>query len=123
VSWIADSPESYAGQRVHNGHCVRYVQECTGAPHTSHWIRGYKVRDCEDLEPGTAIATFDHDGTYGNHTDGRSHAAIFVEHRPEGLQVWDQWVGHPVAQRTIRFRSGQGKHVNDGDRFYVIEEG
>jgi len=26
--------------------------------------------------PGTAIATIDDDGRYGNHTDGRSHAAF-----------------------------------------------
>jgi hypothetical protein len=25
----------------------------------------------------------------------------------DGLRVWDQWRGHRVAQRTIRFKGGQ----------------
>jgi hypothetical protein len=76
------------------------------------------------LTPGTAIATFDPNGTYGNHTDGRSHAAILMASDPKlGLHVWDQWVGHPVSMRWIRFQNGApGVHpVNDGDAFYVIE--
>jgi hypothetical protein len=120
MAWIADSPESFAGQRVHDGQCVRYVQEACGAPHTSRWRRGAQVRG-HYVETGTAIATFDADGTYGNHTDGSSHAALFVAELDEGLLVWDQWLRHPVAQRTIRFRGGQGRKVNDGDQFYVIE--
>jgi hypothetical protein len=122
MSWIAEYPESYAGQRVHNGQCVRYVQECAGAPHTSRWRCGRKVRGAGDIEPGTAIATFDPNGRYGNHTDGRSHAAIFVEELDAGLLVWDQWAGHLVSRRTIRFRGGTGRAVNDGDRFSVIED-
>jgi hypothetical protein len=121
MAWIARDPENYAGQRVHSGHCVRYVQECTGCPHTSKWARGVKVRG-SGAEFGTAIATFDYDGTYGNHTDGRSHAAIFIEELSDGLRVWDQWVGNPVSQRTIWFRGGTGRAVNDGDMFYVIED-
>jgi hypothetical protein len=120
MSYIADGPDAYEGQQVHNGQCVRYVQECAGVPHTSHWQQGEKVRG-STIEEGTAIATFDENGTYGNHTDGRSHAAIFIEETDEGLLVWDQWTGHPVQQRTIRFRGGRGKKVNDGDQFCVIE--
>jgi hypothetical protein len=119
MAWIADNPESFAGQRVHNGQCVRFVQEACGASHTSHWRRGVKVRG-NDVTSGTAIATFDANGTYGNHTDGSSHAAVFIAEIDEGLLVWDQWLRHPVAQRTIRFRGGQGRKVNDGDQFYVI---
>jgi hypothetical protein len=121
MPWIAEDPESFAGQRVHNGQCVRYVQEACGAPHTSEWRQGVKVRGAGDIAPGTAIACFGSDGRYGNHTDGRSHAAIFVEELDEGLLVWDQWSGHPVASRTIRFRGGAGRAVNDGDAFSVIE--
>jgi hypothetical protein len=119
MSWIADSPESYAGQKVHNGQCVRFCQQCAGMPHTSHWRRGRKVRG-GDVAPGTAIATFDDDGRYGNHTDGRSHAAILIAEIENGLRVWDQWRGHPVSQRTIGFRGGHGKKVNDGDAFSVV---
>lgn len=120
MSWIAENPNHYAGQRVANGHCVRYVQVCAGLPHTSQWRQGDPVRDGE-VEPGTVIATFDEDGTYGNHTDGRSHAAIFCSQTAEGLLVWDQWVGHPVSTRVIRFRNGEGRAVNDGDQFCVVE--
>jgi hypothetical protein len=99
---------------------VRYVQECAGCPHTSQWRPGEKVRG-SDVPTGTAIATFDPNGAYGNHTDGRSHAAIFISEASNGLVVWDQWLRHPVQQRTIRFKGGQGRKVNDGDQFYVIE--
>ena len=44
------------------------------------------------LRPGTAIATFDPDGRYGNHTDGRSHAAIYLGQDATGIRVIDQWV-------------------------------
>ena len=74
------------------------------------------------LDYDVAIATFDPDGRYGNHTDGRSHAAIFMEQVDDGLLVWDQWHDQPVHQRVIRFRGGEGRWVNDGDRFFVIEE-
>jgi hypothetical protein len=73
--------------------------------------------------PGTAIATFNPDGKYGNHTDGRSHAAILVSVNSDGLLVYDQWLNQPVAQRTIRYRglTNSKNATNDGDAFYVIE--
>jgi hypothetical protein len=120
MSWVAQAPSSFVGQVVGNGQCVIYVQQASGAPLTAQWSRGAKVRGGV-VAQGTAIACFDPDGTYGNHTDGRSHAAIFHEELPEGLLVWDQWVGHPVAPRVIHFRAGQGPAVNDGDQFSVIE--
>jgi hypothetical protein len=119
MSIIAEDPHNFAGQRVANGHCVRYVQECSVAGHTRGWRRGAKVRG-SGAEPGTVIATFDGE-LYANRTDGSSHAAILIAEEDDGLRVWDQWVGHPVAQRLIRFRGGQGKPVNDADRFCVVE--
>jgi hypothetical protein len=100
---------------------VAYVRAASGAPQTSRWQRGALVKGSA-APKGTAIATFDPDGTYGNHTDGRSHAAILHEELPEGLLVWDQWLNHPVAPRVIRFRNGTGAAVNDGDQFHIIEE-
>lgn len=117
--WVADNPGSFAGRRVGSGQCVAFVQTAAGAPHTSQWRQGARVRGSA-VASGTAIATFDPDGRYGNHTDGRSHAAIFIAELPEGLRVWDQWLGQPVHQRTIRFRGGQSRRVNDGDQFCVI---
>ena len=123
MPWIALAPASYAGRRIGSGQCVAYVQAACGAPHTSQWRRGMKVRG-NAVAPGTAIATFDADGRYGNHTDGRSHGAILIAEEAGGLRVWDQWLGQPVHQRLIRFQGGQGgRWVNDGDRFFVIEHG
>jgi hypothetical protein len=100
--------------------CVDHVRRVTGLPHTSQWKRGVKVRSA-DLASGVAIATFNEDGTYGNHTDGRSHAAILIEETGEGLFVLDAWVGHPAAQRVIRFKGGVGQPVDDGDAYHSIE--
>jgi hypothetical protein len=119
MRWIAERPGDYVGQVVGNGHCVAYVREAAAAPHTSQWRRGAKVKISGGV-PGLAIATFDPDGRYGNHTDGRSHTALLVAVTDAGLQVWDQWVGQPVHQRTIRFKGGQGDAVNDGDAYHAI---
>ena len=99
--------------------CVAHVRRVTGLPQTSQWRRGVKVRDA-GLASGVAIATFDPNGTYGNHTDGRSHAAIFIEQTDEGLRCLDAWIGHKAAERIIRFRGGNGKPVDDGDAYHTI---
>jgi hypothetical protein len=118
--FVALEPERHRGSFVRDGHCVSYVQEVAKAPATARWRRGPKVRG-GDLTQGTAIATFSPDGTYANHLDGRSHAAILIAENSDGLLVWDQWRGQPVHQRIIRFRDGQGYSVNDGDQFFAIE--
>jgi hypothetical protein len=120
MPYIAADPESFLGQVVDTGHCVRLVQVAAHVPHTSLWQQGEVARGI-GLDRGTVIATFDDDGHYGNHTDGSSHAAIYLGQDHVGLQVIDQWVCHPTAPRTIRFRGGVGKKVNDGDQFCVVE--
>jgi hypothetical protein len=120
MSFVVEDPGRHSGRAVANGHCVRYVQEAGGVPHSSRWRRGEKVRG-SGAAPGTVIATFDPNGLYGNHTDGSSHAAVLIAEEDTGLRVWDQWVGHPVSQRVIRFRGGQGRKVNDGDQFHIVE--
>ena len=120
MPYIAADPESFLGQVVGTGHCVPLTQDACEVPHTSQWRQGESVRRA-DLARGTIIATFDDDGRYGNHTDGRSHAAIYLGQDNTGLQVIDQWVNHPTAPRTIRFRGGEGRRVNDGDQFSVVE--
>lgn len=123
MAYIATAPASYQGQVVGSGQCVAYVQQASGAPLTANWSQGDLVRGNPTIQPGTAIATFGPDGTYTNSTDGSSHAAIYMSQDDAGLQVWDQWTGQPVHQRTIRFQGGApGVHpVNDGDAFYVID--
>jgi hypothetical protein len=111
----------YDGRVVGNGQCVAFVRQVTGLPATAEWRRGAKVASAASVpEAGTAIATFDADGRYGNHTDGRSHAAILIARHDEGLVVWDQWLGQPVHQRIIRYRRGQGSAVNDADQYHVV---
>jgi hypothetical protein len=117
--FIAEAPSIYSGQVIGNGHCVAFVRHAATAPHTSQWRRGAKVRGYS-AAPGLAIATFDADGRYGNHIDGSSHAAILIAVMSDGLSVWDQWEGHPVARRVIRFKGGVGPAVNDGDRYFSI---
>jgi hypothetical protein len=120
MTWKAEHPEHHLGKVVDSGHCVAYVRLAAGAPHTSQWRKGERVSF--KTEPGTVIATFDPDGTYGNHVDGRSHAAILISVEPSGgLVVFDQWKGQPVHQRVIRAKHGLGQKVNDADAYHVVE--
>jgi hypothetical protein len=120
MSHIAERHEHHLGKVVGNGHCVAFVREVTGLPQTSEWRRGERVRGSAAAR-GTAIATFDPDGRYGNHMDGRSHAAILLAVNEDGLLVVDQWVGRTVRDRVLPFRGGRGDAANDGDAFSVVE--
>lgn len=117
MPFICANPESYAGRIIGDGQCVAFVKAASGAPNSSIWSEGDKVRGSE-LTLGTAIATFTA-GRYPSNAQG-NHAAIYVEQSSEGIVVWDQWNGQPVHKRTIRFRDGQGSASNDGDRYSVI---
>jgi hypothetical protein len=121
-NYLTDPPTT-----VPDGQCVAFVEKVACAPHTGRWNRGTKVAGNVSLAAGAAIATFDPSGRYGNHTDGRSHAAIYVSQTRTGIVVYDQWLGQPVHQRTIRIPDPNAKHVgiikpvNDGSQFYVID--
>lgn len=108
---------------VGNGQCAVLVQQASGAPLTSLWRKGPKVKGNTAVPVGTAIATFDDQGLYPNHRTG-NHAALFVSVNDHGIVVLDQWATktHPQApsQRTIRYRNGSGDPSNDGDQFWVI---
>jgi hypothetical protein len=119
---ILDIQRNYLGKAIGTGQCVAFVEAAAKTPHTAQWKRGGIVAGDATVPEGTAIAAFDPDGTYGNHTDGRSHGAIYVSQAAgQGLIVYDQWLGQPVHQRTIHFRHGTGSAVNDGNQFHVIE--
>ena len=75
---IAANAQSYEKQSIGNGQCVAFVRAASRAPHTSVWKQGNLVKAANTIFPGTAIATFDPDGKYGNREDGTSHAAIFI---------------------------------------------
>ena len=118
---VASAHERHVGSSIDDGHCVAFVRKVTGLPPTSLWRRGDPVQGTS-LAPGTAIATFDPGGTYGNHLDTRSHAAILhAVHDDGSITVFDQWVGQPVQQRVIRNRGGAGGAANDSSRFDAIE--
>ncbi len=128
--YVDQRPQSWIGHpSVGTGECVPLVQQATGAPHTSQWRRGALVKGDPNLRPGTAIATFDEDGHYGNHTDGRSHAAIYLWQDANGIVVIDQWVLynhgkrfglHSPRQRTISFNDHKTA-INNGNLFYVVK--
>lgn len=119
--FVANNPGAFAGRVVDNGQCVRFVQVAApGLPHTSRWRPGRQVRGGA-VERHTVIATFGADGRYTNLIDGSAHAAVFISEYDNGILVWDQWVGQPVAQRNIGFHGGSRNAVNDGDAFYVVE--
>jgi hypothetical protein len=120
VANLTDVVQNYLGKAIGTGQCVAFVEPAAQAPTTASWRQGALVAGTATLA-GTAIATFDPTGTYGNHTDGRSHAAIYVSQNAAGLVVYDQWLGQVVHERTIQFRHGSGQAVNDGNQFYVIE--
>ena len=135
---ICPNPSSYSGQSLcdpwgtYCGECVsfykvchsifsannrninqkRFLQVCSGDTRTtSSWGQGQRVKGA-NLQFGTGIATF----TNGKYDSG--HTAIYVGQSATGIDVWDQWVGQPVHQRTLRFDSTS--YQNDGDNFYVI---
>jgi hypothetical protein len=114
---FADDPEAFGGDVVGDGHCVQFVQAATGAPSTSAWRPGARVRGNPGVVPGTAIATFGTNGEYRSGTGNR--AAIHISQDDTGIWVHDQWRGQPVHQRLIRFAGGHGSHEggksNDGD--------
>ena len=129
MTYRADFPSRYSGESVGSGQCVAFVQRCTDAPLTKLWTRGQQVKGA-DVPVGTAIATFDPDGTYGNREDGTSHAAIYVAQDAHGIVVWDQWVSgkgkppQPVHLRMLPFAGLDAPDVhpcNNGDYFYVVE--
>jgi len=85
------------------------------------WSKGAAVKGNLLLKLGAAIATFNAEGKYGNKTDGSSHAAIYLSQSAGGIVVLDQWIGQPVHERAIRFNNPNGKVVNRGESFYVVD--
>jgi hypothetical protein len=121
--YIAARPEAFEGRVVGAGHCVDFVKAAAGAPPTAAWQEGAPVPDNRSIARGTAIATFEADGSYTS--EFGNHAAIYLSQDDRGIWVYDQWQGQPVHKRLIRFEGGsgakRGSKSNDGRRFAVIE--
>jgi hypothetical protein len=111
-------PKDTQGGYNYCGQCVSYVRTvCPTLPATDSWTKGKAVKDNQNIQPGTAIATFNESGKY------YGHAAIYVSQNTVGITVYDQWVALPgpkaVGPRTLRW--GANGMVNNGDNFYVVE--
>lgn len=89
-------------------------------PHTGVWRQGDLVQGKIGIPIGSAIATFDKNKSHANKVDGTSHVAIYLGQTAVGIQVVDQWIGHPVSERTIYFRTAP-RAVIDGNNYYVVE--
>ena len=131
MSYVSSAPLSFLGRSsVGTGECVPLVQAATTAPLTVFWKRGAPVQGNTTLKPGTAIATFDANGRYGNHTNGASHAAIYLGQDARGIEVIDQWnirqhhqiIGkHAPQKRVLRFQNPHAQPVDQGSQYYVVE--
>jgi hypothetical protein len=121
--YIAARPEAFEGRVIGAGHCVDFVKAAARVPRTATWQEGVAVRGNPHIAPGTAIATFESDGSYTS--ESGNHAAIYLYQDDDGIWVYDQWRGQPVHKRVIRFEGGKGakwgSKSNDGRRFAVIE--
>jgi hypothetical protein len=118
--YIASRPDSFEGSVVGEGHCVDFVKAAAGVPPTAAWQEGAEVRGNPGVAPGTAIATFESDGSYTS--ESGNHAAIYLYQDDRGIWVYDQWQGQAVHKRLIRFEGGSwDSKSNDGRRFAVIE--
>jgi hypothetical protein len=109
---------------------VPLVQAATGAPLTKFWHQGAKFQGNLTIKPGTAIATFDSDGRYGNKEDGSSHAAIYLRQDGKAIFVidqWNVWENHKIVrkqaphERPIAFINPRAKPADIGTFFYVVE--
>ncbi|WGF89842.1 BPSL0067 family protein [Marinivivus vitaminiproducens] len=120
--YLAAAPHRFLGEVVDTGQCVRFVQQAADVPMTPKWRAGPKVRGNASIQPGTAIATFERDGTYTSAPG--NHAAIYIGQTDDGILVYDQWRRQPVHKRLIRFAGGgnadDGSKSNDGDLYRVI---
>ena|SRR5438067_675978 len=130
--YICAFPERYVGQpAVDTGQCARLVQVATGAPQTTFWRKGQKVRGNSNIARGTAIATFEL-GTdweearscgpfaYTNRTDHTAHAALYINQDESGITVVDQWSGQAPIQRKIPFTPSKVP-IGSGENYYIVE--
>ena len=123
---LAENPQAFVGRVVANGQCVKFVQAAPPQRSNRRMAAGRAgARNKESIPPGTAIATFEADGTYTSKTG--NHAAIYISQDETGIRVYDQWLGQPVHERVIRFKGGRGagsgNKSNDGKAYRVVLTG
>jgi hypothetical protein len=128
--YVATDPTGFLGHgQVGDGECVALVKRATGAPQTGSWHAGESV-ELHPTPSGTAAATFDPDGHYGNHTDQTSHALIITEWTPRGFWALEQFnikdakgsIVHRIAPRVRFYQFGYtgGQPIDNGSNYRVI---
>ena len=120
LPFVAQSPSSFLGQVIGSGEQPDFCETAAGAPHTALWRRGAQVKGTMNIKPGTVIATFDQDGTFGNRTDGRSNCALYLSQNETGIIALQQWIGHPAAERLIKFGQDHASPANNGDDYFLV---
>jgi len=116
--------QSYAGKSYTNkggvSQCVEFIRQTLNAPDTTHWNEGKKIsRSDSSTISGTPIATFIN-GKYSHLGSPNQHAAIYLRQDAEGIHVLDQFPGHNVSPRVIRWEPHWKGLSNDGNAFSVI---
>ena len=81
--YIAARPEMFEGRVIGAGYCVDFVQAAAGAPRATAWREGAEVHGNPDILRGTAIATFESDGSYTS--ESGNHAAIYLYQDDRGI--------------------------------------
>jgi hypothetical protein len=129
--YVGANPGQWIGRKqVGDGECVALVEKATGAPRDKDWREGALVQGNTQLAPGTAIAVFDSNGRYGNHTDGTSHAAIYLRQDAQCIYVIDQWnqreggriTRHRAPAETfIPFNQPRNEPIRQGESYRVIQ--
>ena len=94
--YVAARPEAFEGRVIGAGYCVDFVKAAAGVPRTVAWQEGAEVRGNPHIAPGTAIATFESDGSYTS--ESGNHAAIYL-HRVLSARIR---LLLPVCQRCGR---------------------
>lgn len=118
-------------EKVGTKQCVALLQHYLPLiGHTSSWSEGDDVFENEDIEPGTAIATFVK-GRYPNQASG-NHAALFLKHDLNGFWIMDQWssdtkkklIGARLIQSLGKPNLANGAFYNasnNADAYSIIE--
>lgn len=124
MPYICD-PDKIETKRYGDGECVSLVVAVCGLSGrtTKTWKPGLKVQGAAQgaIARGTAIATFV-EGHYPKDDNGK-HAAIYLSHDDDGIQVIDQYNGKnpkPASPRTIGFNT-KTYRSNNGIYYYLIE--
>src|SRR5689334_6127041 len=116
MPYICANADSYNDKKYHgeSQECVALVKKACNAPQTSQWKKGIIVKG-NNITKGTAIATFE-----GENNKYEGHAAIYISQNNQGIQVIDQWKGHPSQTRIIYFDNSKTTS-NNGYKFHIIE--